>query len=539
MIRSNLDNLIACLYETGVINWAVSPGSRNAPIIAAMLRHGGFELHSFPDERSAAYAAMGMAMSHQYTAGVICTSGTAVLNLYPGICEAYYQRIPLLAITADRPEELIDQWDGQTIRQKNIFEKHILNSFETPQNLHDKNHFHAIQEIVFDAVLETLTPVKGPVHINVPLREPIYKEINVVEDNQNQSKLPAFVFKRPEQEELDLAVLHAQLSKYQKILIVGGQHRPSNSIHRALAEIASRIPVLADITSNQSSVSVEKWETGLPVYESKQNLQPDLLISFGMSVTSKDLKSFLRSHKPKTHWQISDGGFTGDQFETNPEIKNIMAAEFFDNLAALEDIGNEEYLQIWNQLSIAGKQEYAQRIEKQDAQSKEMQIVQSIMGNCDQTVAIHLGNSMAVRYAGWVGKTEARIYCNRGTSGIDGTVSTAVGFAKANPEQRCICLLGDIAFFYDSNGLWCSDFPKNLSIVILNNHGGKIFNKIQGPRNFPALLPWITTPHHLSGRHIAEMHQLAYQNIGTDVAALINLLEDGKTQIIEAEIHEQ
>jgi 2-succinyl-5-enolpyruvyl-6-hydroxy-3-cyclohexene-1-carboxylate synthase len=130
--KIQLDFIVCLLADAGVTRWMVSPGSRNAPLVASMVKHGGFDLHSFPDERVAAFAALGAAQGSRYPVGVICTSGTAAANLYPAVCEAYYQRIPLLVLTADRPPELIDQWDGQTIHQNNLFQPHTQGNFNLP-----------------------------------------------------------------------------------------------------------------------------------------------------------------------------------------------------------------------------------------------------------------------------------------------------------------------------------------------------------------------------------------------------------------------
>ncbi len=507
-IRKNLDFLATLFFETGVTYWAVSPGSRNAPIVAAFVRHGGFELHSFPDERCAAFAALGMSQATGYACGVICTSGTAVLNLYPAICEAFYQRVPMIVLTADRPEELLDQWDGQTIHQNQIFEKHILESFETPQNLGEKECFKDLEKIIYTAVKTSITPILGPVHINIPMRDPIYAGINELFFQQMPEK--HFVFVKPIDTKPDVAFLRAELTQFRRILIVAGQHAADAHMEPYMANIASKFPLLADITSNFSKFGVDGWEMGLQTVDENFDLQPELLITFGLSVTSKKLKQFLRNFPPAEHWHISASGFTGDPFGSNPDTKTIEPISFFETVSEIAEIDNFDYLKSWNDFAEKGKTNYAPLQIKNTIYLTEFEIVRSILKHSDETVTLQIGNSMAIRYAGWEGKTNAEVHCNRGTSGIDGTLSTAVGYALAKPDKKTICVLGDVSFFYDSNGLWTDHLPPNLQIVIINNYGGKIFNYIDGPNQEPALMPLIQTPHKFDAEHIAAHFGIPY-----------------------------
>jgi 2-succinyl-5-enolpyruvyl-6-hydroxy-3-cyclohexene-1-carboxylate synthase len=531
MIRQNLDQLATLLFAAGVRTWAVSPGSRNAPIVAGFLRHGGFQIHSFPDERCAAFAALGMSQATGYPCGVICTSGTAVLNLYPAICEAYYQRVPLVVITADRPAELIDQWDGQTIHQNEIFEKHILESFETPQELNQINAQQKLEEIIYDAVETSISPVAGPVHINIPLRDPIYEDLELPFFQTKPSK--PFVFLKNPTAPIDANYLHAELLKYPKILIVGGQHIPDQHLQYELLKVSHKIPVLGDITANIQHCGIENWEAAFTNSTLDETLQPDLLITFGLSLTSKKLKNYLQKNKPKAHWHLSLGGFTGDPFQTSPETKVIDPAAFFATCASMENVGNDAYLYNWRLFCENGLKKDSLFLNKEH--QKEFELVASVIQNCDHTNALQLGNSMTIRYAGMAGKTGADVYCNRGTSGIDGSLSTAVGFAIANLDKKAICILGDVSFFYDSNALWTNKLPQNLQIIILNNGGGKIFDYIDGPNKEKGLIDYIQTPHTLNAAHLAAHFHIKYcsLNFGIDDSKLFSILDNNEIQIIE------
>ena len=177
MLSERLDYIVALFQEAGITHWFVSPGSRNAPIVAALIRNGHFKLHSFPDERSSAFAAMGSALKHQYPAAFLCTSGSALANAYPAVLEAYYQRVPLLIVSADRPEDRIDQWDGQTIRQKNFFGNYVRGSYHL--DARSESTLSSNQGI-YDCIRQGLEGIPGPTHINISLSEPIYEGIETL-----------------------------------------------------------------------------------------------------------------------------------------------------------------------------------------------------------------------------------------------------------------------------------------------------------------------------------------------------------------------
>lgn len=504
MLRRNLDFLATCLYEAGIKEWTVSPGSRNAPIVAGFLRHGGFTLHSFPDERCAAFAALGISQATGQTCGVICTSGTAVLNLYPGVCEAFYQRVPLFVLTADRPEELLDQWDGQTIHQQDVFEPHVLQSAALPQDLDKKSREKEIEKIVFELAELTAFPVKGPVHLNVALRDPIYRDL----ETPFYDKKPETLFspESTDPEAIDSGFLHAELAEYPKILIVAGQLPPNDYLAAVIKTLSLEYPVLADITSNLSSSALPGWDMALHSDADASSLKPDLLISFGLSIVSKALKSFLKKHTPEVHWHIQEAGFTGDPFDSEPKTNEISPELFFETMTDITGIDNPEYLNAWKQFC-----DQNHSIPRDNPTvSAEFATVKQLLMQAKPNTTFHLGNSMTVRYASWVGSTKSKVFCNRGTSGIDGTFSTAVGYALASPDEQVICILGDIGFFYDSNALWTTQIPANLGIVVLNNQGGQIFSWIDGPNALPDLYPWINTPHQRNASHIAADYKLNY-----------------------------
>ena len=504
-MRQNLDQLATLFYETGVTQWAISPGSRNAPIVASFIRHGGFKLHSFPDERAAAFAAMGMSQSLQYPAGVICTSGTAAINLYPAVCEAFYQRTPLIVITADRPAHLIDQWDGQTIHQEHLFEPHCLQYHGIEGHSIDSI---SLEKTIYEAVKTSVFPVAGPVHINLSLEDPIYDgmELPFFEYSPNKPFIFHHQTSTPVDQKMVSDLLQIEENKGRKILCLVGQHNPSESVQQALTLLQTKIPVITDICSHQLNLGIPNWDLALFSQETTPELIPDLLITIGMGTISKPLKQFLRKHKPK-HFHIAENGQVGDPFETNPTVVRYHDADFLTALYLV--VGDDiQYLNYWSNF-----------VEKANIQKlkgcylNEFLLVKEFMSKASNQTVLHFGNSMSIRYASWIGQSEAQIYCNRGTSGIDGSLSTAVGFALSDPDRQHICILGDISFIYDAHSMWTNHFPENLKIVVLNNNGGQIFNWIDGPSKEPKLEPFIQTPQHLNLTHLCAFYGIKHECI--------------------------
>ena len=531
--KIQLDFLTCLLDDAGVTTWFVSPGSRNAPIVASLVKHGGFTLHSFPDERAAAFAALGAAQGSRYPVGVICTSGTAAANLYPAVCEAFYQRVPLLLLTADRPPELIDQWDGQTIHQNNLFQPHTQGNFNLP-TIAPSNDLAttllSLQTHLQSAIAQSLFPTAGPVHINIPLRDPIYADVTAPFQHIAPSK--PFLLHHPSpppviETEVEQWIHHTN-PKQPRILIVVGMHHPQPELSLALQSLQTKLPILTDVVSQQQANGLAHWDRAFLHGQPQEDLlTPDILITLGMGVVSKPLKLWLKSHKPKKHLHISPlSAPIGDPFQTEPE--HICHHEV-DALFAIEQVINQATAQALNQTSPAEisnsyLNEWTAWIHHQlnqegsllptrisDDYQREFGVVNDILTQCNEQFTIQLGNSMSVRYASWSNPSKAQIFANRGTSGIDGSLSTAVGYALANPQTHCVSILGDISALYDAHGLWTNNIPKNLSIVVLNNRGGQIFNWIGGPSEVPSLMPFIETPHDYDFKHLCHLYQIGYE----------------------------
>ncbi|MEY4192493.1 MAG: hypothetical protein RJA00_724, partial [Bacteroidota bacterium] len=356
--KIQLDFLACLLADAGVTRWMVSPGSRNAPLVASMVKHGGFDLHSFPDERVAAFAALGCAQGPRYPVGVICTSGTAAANLYPAVCEAYYQRIPLLILTADRPPELIDQWDGQTIHQNNLFQPHTQGNFNLPVIAPTQDlpaALLSLQTTVQAAIAQTLYPVPGPVHINAPLRDPIYADVD--KPFQHIAPTKPFLIHHPTPPPVDQTLAELWMShtntQQPRILIVVGMHNPQPELSLALESLQNRLPILTDIVSQQHPFGLQQWDLAMLNHTpNHSDFRPDVLITLGMGVVSKPLKQWLKANKPKKHIHISPlQAPVGDPFQTNPEhCQHHEVDALFALDQALQNAElNTHYLDCWQQ----------------------------------------------------------------------------------------------------------------------------------------------------------------------------------------------
>lgn len=531
--------------DKGLADFIVSPGSRSAPLTAALAAQPGLRCRVVYDERAAGYIALGMAQQSGRPVGLVCTSGTAAANLAPALIEAFYQGVPLLALTADRPPEWIDQQDNQAIRQRGLYAPHARASYELPVEMeHPDAVWHALR-VLNEAIDLASGPLPGPVHVNAPLREPLYPELARSETGQSQAAARSETGQSEavDARRIDVMAVRPQLTEHAwdeiltswqlatRKLIVAGMHAPHEALRRALAGLSNRpdVAVIADITANL-------FPNGTPLHhgdailgtkqpEVLRSVQPDLAISFGGPVTSKYVKQFLRSNRPAApHWRIQPAGVAPDTYQTVTHVLPVQPADFFAELARRTAAlpATAGYAAKWRQLETAA----AQRIDAflAAADFGEFRAVQHVMAALPPASRLQLGNSMPIRYANLIGcapeTTVASVNSNRGTSGIDGAVSTAVGAALARGDLTTL-LVGDLGFFYDRNGLWHAHVPPNLRIVLLNNHGGGIFDIIDGPDRLPAELrgTFFLTPQPLTAARTAADHGLDYLH-ASDAASL-------------------
>lgn len=522
MLGKQLSIIAQYFADCGVEDWVISPGSRNAPIVAALIKNGSFNFYSSPDERSAAFTAMGMAISSSTPAAFLCTSGSALSNAYPAVLESYYSRVPLLIVSADRPEELIDQWDGQTIRQKNFFGNYVRSFAHINARYDDLQNSN---QNIIKCISNSTGPISGPVHINIALSEPIYEGIEDQEQsvsqisNVNSDKLP-------QEYKLDHN-LSSEIRSNKQIALIIGQGFRKNDVATVLESLANKIPVFTDITSGYSEIGLSNWDWGLLKRTIPENLKPDLIITLGMGIISKPLKMAMRKWRPE-HLHVSKDSEIGDPFQTQPKHLSFNDLNFLKDLNHLLTDHEINFLNNWNSFIES------QNLKPEDLPTPynlELRFVQDLINTSDNNYHLHFGNSMSVRYASWSIKGSARIFSNRGVSGIDGCISTALGDAFANPDKKIIAIAGDITSLYDANSFW-GDWPNNFHLIILNNHGGAIFDWIEGPNKLQELRKFIHTPHSKSFNYLAQLHNKSFQKIELQ-SQTITLSEILNKQVVE------
>ncbi|RYU97230.1 2-succinyl-5-enolpyruvyl-6-hydroxy-3-cyclohexene-1-carboxylic-acid synthase [Emticicia agri] len=525
-----IHNIAELCAQKNVKTAILCPGSRSAALTISMVRHPDIKTYSISDERSAAFIGLGMAQITNETVAIVCTSGTAAYNLAPAVAEAFFQEIPLLILTADRPPEWIHQYDGQTIYQENIFGRNIKKSFHLPADYTHQDSVWQIERVLNEAINLTQSFPQGPVHINIPIREPFYpiehevvkfdKHVRIIENVSISKKLSKEFFEK---------FYETWKSCDKKLIIVGQQQ--NTQLSDVLNNISDEfgIPVLSDIISN---VMFENVISSHDVFLSSKNesflqsLRPDLIITCGKSIISKNLKQFIRKYKPKYHFHIQENVELIDPFQTLTHKLEVSSEYFFETLFGDLDMmklkegdfdeENSDYFSLWQTANQKSELKLSNFL--LDSLYSEFKIVKNVANKLPENSIFHLGNSMPVRYANLIGLSvnkNIEIFANRGTSGIDGILSSAVGNALST-NKLVICLIGDVSFFYDRNGLWNSYLPGNLRVILLNNRGGNIFRIIDGPNRQTELEEYFVTNQQFFAKRTCEDAGVLYLYASTD-----------------------
>ena len=502
----HIADLVEICRLKGIQHIVVSPGSRNAPLVGIFASNPYFSLHSIVDERSAGFYALGIALCSQQAVALLCTSGTAVLNYGPALAEAYYQRVPLVAITADRPEELIDQQDNQTIRQINVFQNYVKDSIHLHQPLHDafelSNQHFAINKIINQAT----SGIKGPVHINVPIAEPLYVEIPACSENIS-------VYEPEMIEQNSTKALSEAWAKARRKLIVCGEATPNAIINNLVVRLAAQpgVVVLAEPISNiQHPNIVAEIDRAMMLIEtlSLNDFQPDLLISFGGPVVSKRLKQWLQKQPDLVHYRLSEDE---DKIDTYQNLNATIignTANLLELLLNTETVADHHFGQKWKAEQQTNTERHKSYVA--EAPFSDLKATALVLGSAPPQTILHLGNSTPVRYGQlFTLKKFTAVYANRGVSGIDGCVSTAAGVASQS-QQTNLLIVGDLSFVYDSNGLWNKNLKSNFKIVVINNNGGGIFRLLPGSGQTTGFDEFIETQHPVCIEKIAKAFGVKY-----------------------------
>ncbi len=515
-------SIVSLCLSKGITQVVISPGSRNAPLTIEFTKNSDIKSYSIVDERCAAFFGLGIAQQTRKPVVLVCTSGSALLNYYPAIAEAFYSDIPLIVISADRPVERIDIGDGQTIRQKNVFDNHIMYSanlyseivpVETITDKHllqkiGESRRHNEQEI--NKALNMAIEQNGPVHINVPFYEPLYEMV------PEKIVTPIQVAPHPIEQEITEEEMQPFIdiwNKAQRKMILVGVN-PPNAIDQSIIDILGSDPSVIVFSETTSNINHPNFFTridnmvGALDEEEFKILQPEILLTFGGMVISKKIKTFLRDYQPKHHWHIDVKKAYDTYFCLNKHFE-ITPSSFFKCFIPKIDKGKGNYKEYW--LSIRTKRYQLHKTYIEQMPWCDFKAFDYILSAIPDDSMLQIGNSSAIRYAQLFDLNQTLdVYCNRGTSGIDGSTSTAIGAAVAIQKPTTL-ITGDLSFFYDSNALWNNYIPTNFKFIVINNNGGGIFrilpNRDKNTDNFDT---FFETTHQLTAKELCAMYDIGY-----------------------------
>lgn len=459
--KENVNILTSLLVAHGIHHAVVCPGSRNAPIVHNFNECPDIQCYPVTDERSAGFYALGMTQALKEPVVVCVTSGTALLNLYPAVAEAYYQHRPLVVVSADRPQQWIDQLDGQTLPQPDALGRFVKKAVSLPEP-HDEDTSWYCNRLINEALIER----HAPVHINVPITEPLFDfstpELPV---ERKIELLPADI------SNVTLSHVCRMFLQAKRPMLIAGQ--PMNALmDEAVAQIGD-----------------------------DEDYVPDFVLYTGGSIVSKRLKRFLR--KAKDTWVVNREGEVTDTFMN---LTHVVQGDG-EVVADMVRFNLEEMLHPFVQKWEALLTQMRQQIDAKDLPYSQAAVVK-YFEQMRGTNIVHYANSMAIRLANTYSKTP--VYCNRGVNGIEGSLSTAAGFSCVT-DDKVFCVIGDLSFFYDQNALWNQNLRGNLRILLLNNGKGGIFDMLPGLENSPARDKYVAAEHHATAEGICQQNHVTYR----------------------------
>lgn len=512
-------------FKKNIKNIVISPGSRNAPLTLGFNLNPYFKTYSVVDERAAAFFALGIAQQVKFPVVLVCTSGSALLNYYPAISEAYYSNIPLVILSADRPERLLNIGDGQTINQKNVFDKNIGYSENLNQNdnyylnlfgLRDNNQDKINKALNFSIEKQT------PVHINIPFSEPLYDITNSLSVN-TINKLPGL-------NNQNIKNIGSFRNKWQnsiKKIILIGVSSPEILCKKSIDLLVSDSSLLV-LTENTSNVyhpsfcnKIDQLIAPLTNKELKE-FRPEILITIGGMIISKKIKAIFRDNKPKEHWHIGIHDANDTFFCLTKHFKTIpnnIISKLYENF---NDNGTD-YHNKWDLIISKRKEKHKKYLS--ELIYCDFKVFDYVLKSIPSNSMLQVSNSSAIRYTQLFDiDSSINVFCNRGTSGIDGSTSTAIGAASVF-KSNTVFITGDLSFFYDSNALWNNFIPTSFRIILINNKGGGIFKILTKDNNTELFKKFFETKHDLYAKDLCNMYGFEYF-MSDDEDKLKNVLND-------------
>jgi len=551
------------LEKLGLDSVCIAPGSRSTPLAIAFSEVHGIRIHTHSDERSAAYFALGLARASRKPVALVCTSGTAAANFFPAIVEANYGEVPLLVLTADRPAELRESGANQTIDQIKLFGDHVrwFVDVPPPEANFSKHLFRYLQSLAARAFETSLSPLPGPVHLNFPFRKPL-EPIDVPTDRptwMNDSLLSTLetapaqvIFSRPllfpTADQKDL--LTRMISSSLRGLIICGPRCPEGDFPARLTELAAQTgyPIFADALSglrfgehvNESIIG--GYDTFISSI--KDAYHPQLVLRFGDLPTSNVLSDYLDSLDDVPQIHISETKrWRDDRFRVTHSMwvdPLLLCESLLENAPAAVLGGGEaakserDWLSAWTSLEHAVWDEVSAIRAESDFEGG---ILPDVLSQLPAGSGLFVANSLPVRHLNQFTRPSSkpvRVFANRGASGIDGTLSSALGAAAHLPGL--VFVTGDLSFYHDMNGLLAfSRSDIRATIVVINNNGGGIFQRLPISKFEPPFNKLFVAPHGLTFEHAAQLYGIDYiQTERLSLASTLNTaLTSERSAIIE------
>ena len=540
--KTNVNILTSLLVAHGVRHVVVCPGSRNAPLAHNFFEHPLLECIPVTDERSAGFYALGLAQATRNVVAVCVTSGSALLNVAPAVAEAAYQHLPMVVISADRPPEWIGQLDGQTIRQPGALATLVAKTVDLPVRIGNGSEQWHCNRLVNEALLAAKYPQGAPVHINVPIEEPLFgfntpqlPEERVVKVHRASGAANACMVAR-------------WLLEAERPMIVVGQYGnggwleangcPKETLKKALKDVAANAVVLAERLCLLPMVP-ERTEEALAMIGGDEEYMPTMIIYAGGTLVSKRLKHFMRKSRPARVVMTGYGPQLNDVTTHLTDMVEMCSLEDIVMAAsAMLETGKDvlthesverpadkqkEYHDKWQRV-MNFAEHFNDDFDPPFSQMAAVKYLEQQLDDMEYDFQTHYANSTAIRLANIYASHP--VYCNRGTNGIEGSLSTAAGFSLASGDM-VFCVIGDLSFFYDQNALWNSSLRGNLRILLLNNGGGAIFRQLQGLENSGARDSVVAAAHNTMAQGICTQNDIGYikaQNMESMKMGMLRML---------------
>ena len=514
--KENVNILTSLLLEYGVSDAVVCPGSRNAPIVHNLSVCEAIRCRPVTDERSAAFYALGLAIATRRPTVVCVTSGSALLNVTPAVAEAAYQHVPLVVISADRPQQWIDQLDGQTIPQSDALGRFVRKAVQLPEPHNDEERW-LCRRLVNEAMHLATCRQGAPVHINVPISEPLFEF-----STEQLPQLSRFNnIKRAAINDASMDMPDA-FHEAKRPMIVIGQLAHSTVSHETIRSLSEKYVVMSEPLSNPSYMTIHFDEAIRYIVSDNSSINddeddktayyPDYVIYVGDTLVSKPARRFLRNAKAPSCLITPDAADIHDPLMTLTDIVECDSDSINALLASLCDAPDTDercrFHDRW-QSFLDACAAHADAYAPEYSQMATVKYFEEQLADLDIDICVHYANSSAVRLACIY--AQHYVWCNRGVNGIEGSLSTAAGFSLATHDMT-VCVIGDLSFFYDQNALWNSNLRGNLRIILLNNRGGGIFRQLPGLSDSPAADDLVMASHENTAQGICTQNDIGYMS---------------------------